>query len=89
MDNQIKELAEEFSDLTIHKQMKVLAYKVSHSRIFFKEAIEEFEKHLLMALLEKHDYNLSSLSLSTKLHRNTINNKIKKHNIKKIKSLKS
>ena len=55
-DKKIIELAEQFEDLTIKKQMKVLAYKAAKSKLYFGEVKEEFEKTLLQALLEKYDY---------------------------------
>jgi DNA-binding NtrC family response regulator len=86
VDKKVIEQSENFKDLTIKKQMKILAYKVSSSKLYFQEILNEFEKTLLQALLEKYDYNLSKMSLRIKLHRNTISKKIKKLNIKEKKS---
>ena len=77
-DRRIAELAEQFRDLTIKKQMKILAYKASRSRLYFKEILEEFEKTLLQAILEKYDYNILKMSMDIKLHRNTIYRKMVK-----------
>jgi DNA-binding NtrC family response regulator len=44
--------------------------------------MEEFEKTLLTAILEKNDYNVCRVSSVVKLHRNTITKKMKKLNIK-------
>ncbi len=82
MDKKIAELAEQFEDLTIKKQMKILARKTAYSKLYFKEIMEEFEKTLLQALLEKHDYNITRVSNGIKLHRNTIAKKMQKLNIK-------
>lgn len=82
MDKKIIELAEQFEGLTIKKEMKILAYKASSSKLYFKEIMEEFEKTLLQAILEKYDYNISKMSLDIKLHRNTIAAKMKKLNIR-------
>jgi len=81
-DKKIIDLAEQFEGLTIKKEMKLLAYKASQSRLYFKEIMDEFEKTLLQAILEKYDYNISKMSLDIKLHRNTIAAKMKKLNIK-------
>ena len=81
-DKKIIELAEQFEDLTIKKQMKILAYKATNSKLYFGEIKEEFEKTLLQALLEKYDYNILKMSLEIKLHRNTISKKMKKLKIK-------
>lgn len=81
-DRRIAELAEQFRDLTIKKQMKILAYKASRSRLYFKEILEEFEKTLLQAILEKYDYNILKMSMDIKLHRNTISRKMVKLKIK-------
>lgn len=81
-DKKILELAEQFDDLTIKKMMKVLAYKAANSRLYFKEIMEEFEKTLLQALLEKYDYNKLKMSIGIQLHRNTITKKLEKLKIK-------
>ncbi|MCK4835579.1 MAG: hypothetical protein KAT17_03040 [Candidatus Aminicenantes bacterium] len=88
-DKKIIELAEKFEGLTIKKEMRLLAYKASHSKLYFKEVMNEFEKTLLQAILEKYDYNLSKMSLDIKLHRNTIAAKMKKLSIKEKKKAKS
>jgi DNA-binding NtrC family response regulator len=81
-DKKILELAEQFEDLTIKKMMKVLAYKAANSRLYFKEIMEEFEKTMLQALLEKYDYNKLKMSIGIQLHRNTITKKLEKLKIK-------
>ena len=81
-DKRILELAEQFEDLTIKKMMKVLAYKAANSRLYFKEIMEEFEKTLLQALLEKYDYNKLKMSIGIQLHRNTVTKKLEKLKIK-------
>ena len=81
-DKKTIDLAEQFEGLTIKKEMKLLAYKASQSRLYFKEIMDEFEKTLLQAILEKYDYNISKMSLDIKLHRNTIAAKMRKLNIK-------
>ncbi len=82
-DKKILELVERFEDLTIKRQMKVLAYKTASSKsIFFKEILREFEKTLLQAYLEKYDNNMSKMSLGIKIHRNTIKKKMKLLNIR-------
>ncbi len=81
-DKRIQELAEQFEDLTIKKQMKILAYKAANSKLYFKEILEEFEKTLLQAILEKYDHNKLKMSIGIKLHRNTITKKMKKLKIK-------
>ena len=85
----IAEIAEQFEALTIKNQMKILAGKAVNSRyLFYKEITEEFEKTLMQALLEKYDYNVLKMSMSIKLHRNSIAKKMKKMKIKekKVKS---
>lgn len=81
-DKKIAELAEVFEDLTIKKQMKILAHKSANSKLYFKEIMEEFERTLLQEILEKYDYNKLNMSLGIKLHRNTISKKMKKLKIK-------
>lgn len=82
------ELIEYYQDLTIKKQMKILAHKAARSKLFYREIMNEFEKTLLQEMLEKYDYNKVKLSLDIKLHRNTIQRKIEKLNIKEKKSKK-
>lgn len=81
-DKKIAELAEQFEDLTIKKQMKILAFKAANSRLFYKEIMDEFEKTLLQAILDKYDHNLLKISMDIKLHRNTIARKMKKLKIR-------
>jgi DNA-binding NtrC family response regulator len=79
----IAEIAEQFEALTIKNQMRILAGKAVNSRyLFYKEITEEFEKTLMQALLEKYDYNVLKMSLSIKLHRNSIAKKMKKMKLK-------
>lgn len=81
-DKKILELAEQFEDLTIKRQMKVLAHKSAGSKLYYKEILEEFERTLLQAYLEKFEYNKLKMSLGIKVHRNTITEKMKKLRIK-------
>ncbi len=82
VDKKTKDLIEQFEELTIKRQMKILAHKAAKSKLYFKETMDEFEKTLLQAIIEKYDYNLSKVSLNIKLHRNTIANKMTKYKIK-------
>jgi len=81
-DKRILELAEQFEGLTIKKMMKVLAFKASSSKLYFNEIMDEFEKTLLQAYLEKYQYNKLKMSLGIKMHRNTISKKMEKFRIK-------
>ncbi len=81
-DKRILELAEQFEDLTIKKMMKILAYKAADSKLYFKEIMDEFEKTMLQALLEKYDHNKLKMSMGIKMHRNTISKKMEKLKIK-------
>jgi DNA-binding NtrC family response regulator len=83
----ISELAEQFEALTIKNQMKILAGRAVNSRyLFYKEIIEEFERTLLQALLDKYDHNVLKMSASVKLHRNTIAKKMRKLKMKERKA---
>ena len=82
MEKKIIDLADQYDGLTIKKQMKILAYKASGSRLYYKEILEEFEKTLLQAILDKYEHNITHMSLDIKLHRNTIMAKMKKFNIR-------
>jgi DNA-binding NtrC family response regulator len=81
-DKRILELSEHFGDLTIKKMMKVLAYKAVNSKLYYKEILDEFEKTLLLAILDKFDYNKLKMSAGIQLHRNTIAKKMEKLKIK-------
>jgi DNA-binding NtrC family response regulator len=81
-DKRVTELTEQFEALTIKKMMKILAYKAADSKLYFKEIMEEFEKTLLQALLDKYDSNKLRMSLGVRLHRNTIAKKMEKLKIK-------
>jgi len=81
-DKKLVELAEQFKDLTIKKQMKILAYTAAHSKLYFKEIIDEFERTLLQSILDKYDNNKLKMSMDIKLHRNTIARKMEKLKIK-------
>ena len=81
-EKRITELTEQFDALTIKKMMKILAYKAADSKLYFKEIMDEFEKTLLQALLDKYDSNKLKMSLGVRLHRNTIAKKMEKLKIK-------
>lgn len=81
MDRKMLDLAEHFSALTIKKQMHVVAHKAARSGIYFKETLEEFEKTLLQALLERYDYNVTRVAIKVKMHRNTITQKMKRYHL--------
>jgi len=81
-DKRIADLAEQFEDLTIKRMMKILAYKTANSKLYFKEIMEEFEKTLLQAMLEKYNHNKLKMSMRVQLHRNTITKKMEKLKIK-------
>jgi DNA-binding NtrC family response regulator len=81
-EKRISELTEQFEALTIKKMMKILAYKAADSKLYFKEIMDEFEKTLLQALLDKYDSNKLKMSMGVRLHRNTIAKKMEKLKIK-------
>jgi len=81
-EKRITELTEQFEALTIKKMMKILAYKAADSKLYFKEIMDEFEKTLLQALLDKYDSNKLKMSMGVRLHRNTIAKKMEKLKIK-------
>ncbi len=76
------EIGDAFEALTIKKQMKILAAKAASSKLFYKEIMEEFERTLLNAFLEKNKFNVLKMSVDIKLHRNSIAKKMKKLKIK-------
>ena len=85
----IIELSEKFESLTIKKQMKILSYKAANEKLKlgFKEIVEEFEKTLLLAMLERYNYNISKVGIKSNMHRNSIMNKMKKYGIKEKKRI--
>lgn len=76
------ELTEQFEALTIKRQMKIVAAKAVDAKLFYKEIVEEFERTLLQALLEKYDQNVLKMSTQIRLHRNSISKKLKKLKLK-------
>jgi len=85
----IIELSEKFESLTIKKQMKILSHKAANEKLKlgFKEIVEEFEKTLLLAMLERYNYNISKVGIKSNMHRNSIMNKMKKYGIKEKKRI--
>jgi len=81
-DKRIVELVDQFEDLTIKRMMKILAYKAADTKLYYKEIMDEFEKTLLQAMLEKYNYNKLKMSMRVQLHRNTIAQKMEKLKIK-------
>jgi len=81
-DKRIVELVDQFEDLTIKRMMKILAYKAADTKLYYKEIMDEFEKTLLQAMLEKYNYNKLKMSMRVQLHRNTITQKMEKLKIK-------
>jgi len=80
----IIELSEKFESLTIKKQMKILSHKAANEKLKlgFKEIVEEFEKTLLIAMLERYEFNISKVAIKANMHRNSIMQKMKKFGIK-------
>lgn len=69
--------------------MKILSYKAANEKLKlgFKEIVEEFEKTLLLAMLERYNYNISKVGIKSNMHRNSIMNKMKKYGIKEKKRI--
>ncbi|HNX97942.1 MAG TPA: helix-turn-helix domain-containing protein [Candidatus Aminicenantes bacterium] len=78
----IAEIAEQFEALSIQKQMKIVAHRAVQSGLFYNEVLEEFERTLLQAFLDKFDGNQQLMALHVKLHRNTLARKMKKWKLK-------
>jgi DNA-binding NtrC family response regulator len=76
------DIVESFEALTIKKQMKIIAARAAASRLFYREVMEEFERTLLQAFLEKNKFNLLKMSTEIKLHRNSIAKKMRKLKIR-------
>jgi DNA-binding NtrC family response regulator len=76
------DVVESFEALTIKKQMKIIAARAALSKLFYKEVMEEFERTLLQAFLDKHRFNVLKMSTEIKLHRNSISKKMKKLKIR-------
>ncbi len=51
------------------------------NNLSFKEVVEELEKHLIKAALEKSGYNKKKAADILNIHRNTLNIKVKKYKI--------
>jgi len=47
--------------------------------IKFEEAVEEFEQHFILAVLEQTNGNLSKAAEELKIHRNTLSKRVEKY----------
>jgi DNA-binding NtrC family response regulator len=47
--------------------------------IFFEDAVAEFEKHFILAVLKRTNGNLSKAAEELRLHRNTLSKRVEKY----------
>jgi Fis family transcriptional regulator len=47
--------------------------------IMFEDAVEEFEQHFILAVLERTNGNLSKAAEELKIHRNTLSKRVEKY----------
>ncbi len=77
------EIEKQFDDLTIKDQIRILVRNAAHSHLNLQEIIEEVEKTYLQYLLQENNFSIVRVALFLNLHRNSVNEKIKKYNLKK------
>ena len=68
----------------LKEKFESIANFTVENNLSFREVIEEMESNLIKAALKKTGYNKKKAAELLKLHRNTLNIKVKKYKIKKL-----
>ncbi|HXG64300.1 MAG TPA: helix-turn-helix domain-containing protein [Blastocatellia bacterium] len=64
---------------TMKARMEALVREMVERGILFEDAVEEFEKHFILAVLERKNGNLSKASEELRIHRNTLSRRVEKY----------
>ncbi len=67
--------------ISLNEQMNDLIDNMVDSGIFFDKACKEFEKRFISSVLDKYDGHRLKAAKHLGIHRNTLNNKIKKYGL--------
>ncbi len=57
-------------------RLEALVKEMVHNGILFEDAVEEFEKHFILTVLERTNGNLSKAAQELRIHRNTLSKRV-------------
>jgi Fis family transcriptional regulator len=60
-------------------RLELLVAEMVDRGIMFEHAVEEFEKHFILAVLKRTNGNLSKAAEELHLHRNTLSKRVEKY----------
>ncbi|MGH9829318.1 MAG: helix-turn-helix domain-containing protein [Blastocatellia bacterium] len=60
-------------------RLEVLTKEMVERGILFEDAVAEFEKHFILAVLERTNGNLSKTAEELHIHRNTLSKRVEKY----------
>ena len=60
-------------------KLEELAKEMVDRGILFEDAVAEFEKHFILAVLKRTDGNLSKAAEELRIHRNTLSKRVTKY----------
>lgn len=74
-------MEENFKDFNIHQKMEIVIEDMVEKELTIKEALREFEKIYIKAAVKKYGENKTVIARALGIHRNTLNNIMKRLNI--------
>jgi DNA-binding NtrC family response regulator len=60
-------------------RLEALVTEMVDRGILYEDAVEEFEKHFILTVLERTNGNLSKAAEKLKVHRNTLSKRVEKY----------
>jgi DNA-binding NtrC family response regulator len=60
-------------------RLESLVAEMVEGGIFFEDAVAEFEKHFILAVLKRTNGNLSKAAEELRIHRNTLSKRVEKY----------
>ncbi len=60
-------------------KLEALVAEMVDGGIFFEDAVAEFEKHFILAVLKRTNGNLSKAAEELRIHRNTLSKRVEKY----------
>jgi len=60
-------------------RLEALVTEMVDRGILYQDAVDEFEKHFILAVLERTNGNLSKAAETLRLHRNTLSKRVEKY----------
>src|SRR5215471_14950172 len=60
-------------------RLEALVTEMVDRGILYEDAVEEFEKHFILTVLERTNGNLSKAAETLKVHRNTLSKRVEKY----------